>query len=595
MIGLAILVPTTPSNAASVPSGSGQSATSSPQSARAVDVWARAGAPLVIPVRPTDSQRREGMVPARLSDGTTVFAPIRWIGPVLTPARESKVIESQQSMGARLIAKRAAKWMSVETEWESVPPAAESSRQVEFGLGGWYVIIDIPPGSEGKNLLLDGKQLEVGWIRPAPFSPPRRPGAVGGGWFEACVAAARSSPFSRWRARLAAGEPLVAPGPAQDEFGDNDVESLAEQIESQWSEALDRLSAADSVLASEVRRRLSHRLNFTGTEVPAWPTEDTSLERLMLDLLSPTASPAIRIQRAREWLQSQPRFAAWVASDAAIVDAANGRPAAAVAGVVLDPGSGPAAMMLTAPGSSRPQEIATLAPSLVGRTMLSMPGSPVEDAAVTVNISGWSARRAALPAALPARPPGLLFTGFLEEWTLPAWLASCTDSGDLRTGQSPAGRGNAVLQDDRQTAALLYAEDTIGAGVTDGMPRRWMLYVECRRPTEPRPDRSDEVLVGLSGPGGDIVLRVFPDGQVVSSRGTSSRVAAVAADDRWKAWVPLPEAIIADASLIRIGLVRTDAMGLRSSWPRPLFPWEDDPPRAAVNLSGWRGLSNSPG
>lgn len=544
----------------------------------------------MVALEPTEAQRREGMVTARLSDGAVIFAPLHWIGPIVDRNRAVRAAEPQQSAGDRLLARRAARWMAVETEWVSVAAPGDTIARVPSDPGSWYVIIDIPPGSEGKDITLDGRRLATGWIRPAPFAPPRRSESASGGWLSACIVAARRSPFLRWRARLATGEPLVASGPARDEFLDTGVESLAEQIESQWAEALDRLSAADVALASEVRRRLALRVNFSGTDLPAWPTLDASLTKLQEDLLSPLLGPAARVQRAREWMQSQPKYASWVADDAAIIDSATGRPAASVMGVVLDPGSGAAAMMLTSPAASRPQEILTLAPAVAGRALLPLPPAPADDASLTINIAGWTARRAVLPAALPARPPGLLLSGFFDDWTLPDWLASCTDSGDLRTGQSPAGRGGLVAADDRRTAALLYAEEPVGAGAAGDAPRQWTLYLECRRPTGSPPDRSDEVLVGISGHGGDVVLRVYPDGLVVTSRGTSSRAPAESGEDRWKVWVPIPDSAVAGSAFIRLGICRSDSSGLRSSWPRPMFPWEELPARAAIDLQEWTGL-----
>ncbi len=554
-------------------------------------MWARAGKTAVFPYSPTPEQLREGHVPARLSSGAKLYAPLWWIGPAVPPPNSTRLINEPETIGAALVARRSAAWMEVEPDWEALA-AATASRRSSLSAGGrWYLVIDLPPDAAGQDLVIDGRREVTGWIRLAPFDPPRRESGAPSAWTSACVQSARRSPLERWRARLVTGQPLVAPGPASDEFGDRVVESLAEQIESLWSEGLDRLSAADPVLAAEVRARLCLLVDFANIQIPVWPADDVGLARLQADLLSPTLLPQARVQKARDWLSAQPRQAVWIADDATVVDAAAGTPAARVCGLILDPAAGPTAMMVARGGRAQPSEIVSLLPGTVSAATVGL--SPaVGDSELRIDVAGWTARRSVVPRALDARPPGLPMTSFFQDWSLPIWLRSACDNGDLRGGASPAGVGQAVTDDAQRTAALLLAQDSVGIGADT--PRRWLLYLECRRTPETTSSPKEEVLVHLSGPGGEATLRVFPDGQVVSSRGGSTRVPTEQTEDRWLAWVPLPETVISDGRWIRLGIARTDAQGRRWSWPRAMFPWEDLPPHAAIDLGCWDDAVSRP-
>jgi len=552
-----------------------------------VDIWARAGTPLVISFRPSADQLREGLVTARLSGGAKLYAPIWWVGPGTGSGPLPRPSGDTETAGAAFMAIRAAAWMDIPTDWEAIPAAVAQRRTSVSSSGNpWRLVIDIPPEAEGQDLVLDGRRIATGWMRRAPFDTPRRSEVNMAGWTGACIAVARRSPLDRWRARLVAGEPLVAPGPAQDEFADKVVESLAEQIESEWSEGLDRLAAADAALAKLTRERLALIAEFGTVRSPVWTSDEASLTKLRRDMLSPSFSPQAKAERAREWLSAQARHAVWVADDAAVVDAVSGRPAAVFAGLMLSPGSGPSAMMIGRAGVAQPDDIISLSPSRVGTSTVGLSGG--DHSEFSVNISGWAARRAVIPRTIEARPPGLSFGPFFEDWSLSSWLRSSTDTGDVRGGPSPAGLGEPVLEEGHRTVAMLSTQDAVGTGSSPS--RRWMLYLECQRPAASATQRSEEVLVHLGGQGGEVTLRVFADGQVVTSRGGSTRAPVEQTDDRWIAWVTLPDSVLAEGQWVRLGITRTDASGLRSSWPRPMFPWEDLPPHAAIGLEEWDGF-----
>jgi len=71
--------------------------------------------------------------------------------------------------------------------------------------------------------------------------------------------------------------------------------------------------------------------------------------------------------------------------------------------------------------------------------------------------------------------------------------------------------------------------------------------------------------------------------RVVTKDGSAGRPAA------WSAWVPIPASVQA-GRLVRVGMQRVDARGVRSAWPRPMMPWQIEPGRVALDLGQWLGL-----
>ena len=550
-----------------------------------IEIWARSGAPLVVPFVPTQNQIDAGIVPARLSGGAALYAPLWWIGPSTIPSQPGS---ETGSPGDRFIHSRAAVWMGVPLSWEALESPAAARRTDLSPDGRWYLIIDIPPESDGQDLVLADMRIRTGWIRRAPFATSRTSQPIESAWTRACLAALRNSPFERWRARLAAGEPLLAPGPAFDEFSDKTIESLAEQVEAVWSEALERLAAADAAVAADFRARLTFVSDFGNANVPSWPGDDGTLTRLSTDLLSPLATPQQRVQRAREWLAVQPRYAAWIADDAAVLDANTGAPAAQLSGLSLAPGSPTAAMIILRPGVARAEDVVGLAPGTVGTADFAPATSVNRDDTVVVQVAGWSATRAVVPRAVEARPPGITIGPFFADWTLPTWRESCTDTGDARAGRSPAGTGRAVVAPGRRTSALLLRQDAPGIGASPATTS-WTLYFECES-ADATPAVAEELLVSLSGVGGELTLRVYADGTLVTSQGESGLVTVNRTLDRWSAWVPIPGRLISDGRWLRLGIARIDAQGRRSAWPRPMFPWDTEPAHAAILLDQWLGL-----
>jgi hypothetical protein len=129
-----------------------------------------------------------------------------------------------------------------------------------------------------------------------------------------------------------------------------------------------------------------------------------------------------------------------------------------------------------------------------------------------------------------------------------------------------------------------------------------LLYVEMNEPAGPPAHADDlsgsaDLLRVWFGPFGrsTAVLRVLPDGRVIDETGPGlamgrdvPRVARVARSDHgWSCWVALPLSAIEKDGTVRIGLERVDRRGVRTSWPRPSLPWQQEPSRIAIDTTIW--------
>ena len=94
------------------------------------------------------------------------------------------------------------------------------------------------------------------------------------------------------------------------------------------------------------------------------------------------------------------------------------------------------------------------------------------------------------------------------------------------------------------------------------------------------------------------ILRVLRDGRVLDESppraGTAPRdlarvVRAVQTSQRWACWVPIPPSAVEDTERVFLGVEYFDARGVRSSWPRPSLPWQQEPGRLVIELGAWGG------
>jgi hypothetical protein len=134
------------------------------------------------------------------------------------------------------------------------------------------------------------------------------------------------------------------------------------------------------------------------------------------------------------------------------------------------------------------------------------------------------------------------------------------------------------------TAGLLYRAADQGD--------QWSLYLECRQP--PGQTKAETVRVWLGAFGATrSILRVSSDGKasddLAPGRGLDAAAAPVIVrhDDKWILRIPIPPSRIEADRTVRIAVERTDSRGRRSTWPRPMLPWQAEPGRVWVDLGAW--------
>lgn len=488
-----------------------------------------AGSPIVIAVRLTDPSDRAPL--------TAILEDTRRV-----PARLVPVAFEDPAPGRR--------------RWIDPGPRVRPDPGRTGLEGAWLLVLEPPRDAVGQGIWINGRRWAFRWlgdpVREAlaksidttiddPLLNPWasavpiawREGGDGseGGGLRARAEPASASPLSRWRYLLLTQglSPTDRPGPPlATEPADRELADLiAADIEQRWRRALLILYGADPAMSVRARRALAGAGRFQGGAVaPVWWSESGLLTELL-----EAQSPAAARDRAASWLATVPSALAWVSDDAL-----PGMDRAEVS--VL-----PTRAMLLAAG--RPGgDLGTVADVLPYHGVtLSVPRAPTDEPRALVRGPEWSAELALDPARA-AKPPALRLGPLLYEWTL----------RDL-TGESvpPADPACVVL--------LQRLPGPMGA---------WRVYAEVVED----PAHPSRVELWVDGQ----PIRLDPDGP---PEGAS--VARLA--DRWAVALELP--MDAEASRTRIGVVRTLGSGVRTAWPRPVFPWDDRPGSAVIDLSGW--------
>ncbi|MCX5691355.1 MAG: hypothetical protein NTV94_16460, partial [Planctomycetota bacterium] len=197
---------------------------------------------------------------------------------------------------------------------------------------------------------------------------------------------------------------------------------------------------------------------------------------------------------------------------------------------------------------------------------------------VQVFLGRMSASLPVMDEAATVVPPGEFVAGFLPDLTLESWLYALerpvNDGWDTRVSlfkAAGASRGES------------------GAGESD-----WQLFVECALvPGQGRAaGEAVTVVVGpAASPSGTyridmsgIVQNLDLAGQL---RGPWPAVKVTRTANTWAFRLPLPQAAVGSKSLMRLGIMREDALGRRNAWPRAMMPWQRLPARKLFDLSKW--------
>lgn len=375
-------------------------------------------------------------------------------------------------------------------------------------------------------------------------------------------------------------------------------------------------------------------------------------EGLLRELLSARFSPEARVAAARAWLQARRRTLVWVVDDASTTEGLVGRAAATISVANLD-GTPVAASVDAGFGpqlaTAAPGEVTRLAPVIGGvapqvedqiaASLWGVPAEVLPDPAdrarrarigdeLTVRAAAETFTRRVRTTSVPASPPGAPIGPLLTEWTMPGLIARAGTPAD------PASIGLAGTPapgPEHLTIGVLYREAKLGESASADSPNAagrepgWTLYLECALPPPPAALEAGATAPpepGAAAPVGDdavrlwfgpfgqstFILKIGRDGVVIdetprpaasagsaeprgvaSMPGVGQGVRLVREEDRWVLWAHVPAGCIQDG-LLRVGIERIDGHGERTTWPRPVTPWQREPGRAVIDLTAWGAL-----
>ena len=158
------------------------------------------------------------------------------------------------------------------------------------------------------------------------------------------------------------------------------------------------------------------------------------------------------------------------------------------------------------------------------------------------------------------------------------------------------GSGVARPTHDVGGAAALLMRTTYADPSSETSNETWAIYAECITGDGPKEGYIRLWIGPTNAP--LAVLTVFADGRVEEERvrregatSVKAKVSVARRDDRWSCLIPLPKECISGQGVVRIGIEHVGSDGIRSAWPRPMFPWQTEPARAAFDTKAWGSLS----
>lgn len=435
-----------------------------------------------------------------------------------------------------------------------------------------------------------------------------------------------SIPSERWRARLileACREPVppivgsMSQGPI-----DSSLVELADQLEARWFAAVGRLSLADEALARELASRLCTIVVSEQHVLPFFIPTDPQELQLCAQLLQSDRSREGLIRVAREFIASRTSALAWVDDDAALfaagaaaIDdkaAAATSPAdmhfkARVWAANLSPTPGLASLVMPWNASTPPQELQGLS-ALELTTLPAVELNPA-DAPISENLKNATAAQVAarlgttsttlttIKRALPVRPPGFDVPQLVADWSLASLSRGSPDLPQPDDDPSyPVGTTYTT------TARLFFDDSAVNLDPTQSKGK-WTLFIQCRQGAGEL-NTDDRVTIHLGPAFADLAtLTLTPRGILTDlsakGRGTPPMILntvltpadpARQSPAQWTAWIPLPGGAVESSGLMRIAITRTDPRGVRSTFPRPMLPWQIQPGRLPLDTSAWLAL-----
>lgn len=499
-----------------------------------------------------------------------------------------------------------ARWMAPGVFWSATALRDVRGAGLEAGAipSTWVALVEAPSGIPERRLAqfvrVNERVIELTWLAPAPQNPDVALGSVAQVSAESVrglgelLRGDAADPQKRWRVRLLAqrygasalwGE-RMAPG-----FGgaastmSEPLEAAAEQLELNVRSAIDALRKHDRGAALELLNRLTAVVRTPdGVLLPAWPSGDEGVTRVVVTLLTPGMTGSARVEAARRWLDETKAAQVWMIDDigAATVSPARFEPSVGVADLA---GSGGRAWATTS-AAFRGQELeVAVPPSHAVRLRMAMPldvegGRPMVEAGLNVSGSarGEAVSLAPIVGRVKVRPPGFALGPVFEPWTLGSWRArSAIPTGDVR-------------------GATVVIQRAAGSGVAGA----WEAVVRCKPGVETVGDGTDVVRLWCGAfENARGVVRVSPAfgaEWVRAGAGAGERGARLRGDvmkeagGGWSAVVTLPVEALEDASTLIVGVEREQPAGVRAAYPRPMLPGQGEPGRIALDLSAWGGI-----
>lgn len=483
-------------------------------------------------------------------------------------------------------------WLPEAGEWTS----AGAVSQVR-GTAEWAAVIETPADARGTWLAVGGRRIAVQWIGDGTELPREPHGDADSPWRPAReeslppsvvlsprFAGEREDPRTRWRWHLIADGlcPEDDPGHVPSaRFESEDVEAFARQHERRWRAAMLRVWGIDADLAWRLKRRIAAVVEFgDGQFAPAWPLDLADLDALASRVLDPGAREATVAAVAEAWLAAQPPAYAWIEDDGAILDAGRTRVLATAAVVsVFDRPT-----LAWAGVEGQTPELRELPPYRALRLLVPPRVDPaVLFAPVELHAGRWERTLTAMSRPLPVEPPGTHLRPFAADLTLEAW-----QRGEAMEAAWPA-------------ACLLHKPAMApGAEQPASRSRAWELYGECRVPGRGTEGLAEEVRVyfgPVERPVAVVRISELGESEFLPVGGGTAGVPELMppatgaqvqrSADRWTFRLPLPPGAVEKDGIVRVGVVRQDALGRRSSWPRAMLPWQDAPARGALDTRAW--------
>lgn len=554
------------------------------------------GRAVVFRVRPSELPPPP-IIAVRLDDGRTIEGDVQWVrvippggGPCAGPT------------------------------WLPPPPVLEAAAAGDAdagrGAGAWMMRLRFPLEASGQGFWLGGVRYQPNWL-PDPRRLVDR-GMVGRAWSSPLVEDERADallsrltepyrdhPLHGWRHDLMMD--VFTPGEEFDQPEDGgpieDLDALRAEIEAadpfepitrdladleraRWQVALARLWNADPTLSLPVRDRLVGIIETSGGLLPAWTVDQPVIDDLLGALLDPDSSDERVAGHIRAWLDGFDDAIAWVIDDAGRQDGISGEFLPTIG--VVNTAERSVLAWARASDVSSPSDLTPLLPGRVqmlrGEILPTDFRRPELGPGVEVQVGGWDGYLQALGVAIPVSPPGFALGPLRAAWTLEAW--SAMDDGEA-----------VEVARDRSAAVMLARGPVFEAPSTVVGPaprasgrQAWTLYVEARSAGDGTADDFVELWFGPHAMP-SAVLRIYSDGRVVDTLAQENAgdlsVKIVRLADRWVARLPVPTGAIEAGPMLRLGVLREDGCGSRSSWPRRMLPGQTEPGRVAVRLDAW--------